>query len=163
MGPYEAVYGMKANREVFHFANSGNDNEVYDETNPEKHEDLQDEVEEEPPKKWQKIMEDQEKYNKEMIKQTQKKNEARKKKFQVGDMVSIKIDRVDKTSPHHSNLLLGKIEEIVNTYARVVTKFGRVNTLISPTHLYPCIVTSQNIELDYTTEQSFSAACKKAI
>ena len=60
-------------------------------------------------------------------------------------MVSIKIDRVDKTSPFHSNLLLGKIEQIVNTYARVVTKFGRINTLISPTCLYPCSVTTQNI------------------
>ena len=78
-------------------------------------------------------------------------------------MVSIKIDRVDKTSPLHLTLLLGKIEEIVNTYARVVTKFGRINTLISPTRLYPCSVTTQNIELDYNTELSFLAACKKAI
>ena len=81
------------------------------------------------------------------------------------DMVSIKIDRVDKTSPLHSNLLLGKIEEFVNTYARIVTKFGRINTLISPTRLYPCSVTctTQNIELDYSTELTFSAACKKAM
>ena len=73
------------------------------------------------------------------------------------------VDRVDKTSPLHSNLLLGKVEEIVNTYARVVTKFGRINTLISPTRLYPCTATSQNIKLDYTTELTFSAACKKAM
>ena len=73
------------------------------------------------------------------------------------------VDRVDKTSPLHSNLLLGKVEEIVNTYARVVTKFGRINTLISPTRLYPCTATTQNIELDYTTELTFSAACKKAM
>ena len=77
-----------------------------------------------------------------------------------GPIVSIKIDPVDKTSPLHSNLLLGKV---VNTYARVVTKFDRINTLISPTRLYPCTATSQNIELDYTTELTFSAACKKAM
>ena len=77
-----------------------------------------------------------------------------------GDMVSIKIDRVDKTLPLHSNLLLGKIEEIVNSYACILTKFGG-NTLISPTRLYPCSVTTQNIKLDYNTELTFSAACKK--
>ena len=97
-----------------------------------------------------------------MVTQSQKKNQPRK--FNVGDIVSIKIDRVDKTSALHSNLLLGKVEEIVNTYARVVTKFGRINTLIiSPTRLYPCTATTQNIELDYTTELTFSAACKKAM
>ena len=91
-----------------------------------------------------------------MVTQSQK-NQPRK--FKVGDIVSIKIDRVDKTSPLHSNLLLGKDEKIVNTYARV----GRINTLISPTRLYPCTATSQNIKLDYTTELTFSAACKKAM
>ena len=96
-----------------------------------------------------------------MVTQSQKKNQPRK--FKVGDIVSITIDRVDKTSPLHSNLLLGKVEEIVNTYARVVTKFGRINTLISTTRLHPCTATSQNIELDYTTELTFSAACKKAM
>ena len=96
-----------------------------------------------------------------MVTQSQKKNQPRK--FNVADIVSIKIDHVDKTSALHSNLLLGKVEEIVNTYARVVTKFGRINTLISPTRLYPCTATTQNIELDYTTELTFSAACKKAM
>ena len=67
-----------------------------------------------------------------MVTQSQKKNQPRK--FKVGDIVSIKFDRVDKTSPLHSNLLLRKVEEIVNTYA-----------------------------LDYTTELTFSAACKKAM
>ena len=64
-------------------------------------------------------------------------------------MVSIKIDWVEKTSPRHSNLLLSKIEETVNTYACIVTKFARRNT--------------RNIELDYSTELSFSTACKKAM
>ena len=112
--------------------------------------------------KRQKISQNQEKYNHQMIEQTNKKNEARNQKFKVGDFVSIKIDRVDKTSSLHSNLLLGKIE-VVNSYVRVVTKYGRINTLISPTRLYPRTASTQNIELDYTTELSFSAACKKAI
>ena len=83
-----------------------------------------------------------------MIKQTQKKN-RQENKFKVGYMVSIKIDWVEKTSPRHSNLLLSKIEETVNTYACIVTKFARRNT--------------RNIELDYSTELSFSTACKKAM
>ena len=112
--------------------------------------------------KRQKISQNQEKYNHQMIEQTNKKNEARNQKFKVGDFVSIKIDRVDKTTSLHSNLLLGKIE-VVNSYVRVVTKYGRINTLISPTRLYPRTASTQNIELDYTTELSFSAACKKAI
>ena len=165
MTPYEAVYGIKAHREVFNSSVSDNDQDLaHNETHPEAHEDLNEcEVQQEQPKKRQKLTANQESYNNQMIKQTQKKNEARKNKFKVGDMVSIKIDRVDKTSPFHSNLLLGKIEEIVNTYARVVTKFGRIKTLISPTRLYPCSVTTRNIELDYSTELSFSAACKKAM
>ena len=113
--------------------------------------------------KRQKISQNQEKYNHQLIEQTNKKNEARNQKFKVGDFVSIKIDRVDKTSPLHSNFLLGKIEEVVNSYVRVVTKYGRINTLISPTRLYPRTASTQNIELDYTTELSFSAAYKKAI
>lgn len=92
------------------------------------------EDEEERPKRRQKISQNHEKYNNtQMVEQTKKKNEARNQKFKVGDFVSIQIDRVDKTSPLHSNLLLGKIEEVVNSYACVETKFGRINTLISPT------------------------------
>ena len=49
-----------------------------------------------------------------MVTQSQ---ENQPRKFKVGDIVSIKIERVDKTSRLHSNLILGKIEEIVvNTY-----------------------------------------------
>ena len=98
-----------------------------------------------------------------MVQQTQKKNEAPNQKCKVGDIVSVKIDCVDKTSPLHSNLLLAKIETIKNTYARVATKFGRINTLILPTCLYPCTASSKNIEFNYDTKLSFSAACKKAI
>jgi len=43
----------------------------------------------EQPRKRHKITGSQEKYNNQMIKQTQKNNEARKNTFKVGDMVSI--------------------------------------------------------------------------
>ena len=39
--------------------------------------------------------------------------------------VSIKIDPVDKISPLHPNVLIGKITEVENDYAKIVTKFGR--------------------------------------
>jgi len=48
-------------------------------------------------------------------------------------MVSIKIDKVEKTTPLHPNMLLGKIIEIEDTgCVKIVTEFGKVNTLISP-------------------------------
>ena len=94
-----------------------------------------------------------------MVNQTRKK-EARKSKFKVGDMVSIKINRVDKTTPLHPNLLLGKIIAFQNTYAKVKTQFGVISTLIASNRLDTCTVT--NVKLDYTKEFSFSAACKKA-
>ena len=161
MTPYEAVYDIKSHREVYTSQNSEANQEDPDlrvDDDLKKRED-----EEERPEKRRKISQNQEKYNHQMIEQTNKKNEATNQKFKVGDFVSIKIDRVDKTSPLHSNLLLGKIEEVVNSYVRVVTKYGRINTLILPTRLYPCTASTQNIELDYTSELSFSAACKKAI
>ena len=80
--------------------------------------------------------------------------------FKVGDVVSIKIDRVDKTSLFHQNMLLGKKTELENRYARVVTKFGRIQTLISPTRLNLC--TATNLSFDYTKEIAFTSACKQA-
>ena len=41
--------------------------------------------------------------------------------YKVDDMVLIKIDRVDKKSPFHPNLLLGKVLEIENNYVKVAT------------------------------------------
>ena len=41
--------------------------------------------------------------------------------YKVHDMVLIKIDRVDKKSPFHPNLLLGKVLEIENNYVKVAT------------------------------------------
>ena len=107
-----------------------------------------------------KISENQNKYNKKMVQQSEKKSAKKCNQFKVGDVVSIKIDRVDKTSLFHPNMLLGKITELENQYARVVTKFGRIQTLISPTRLNLC--TATNISLDYTKEITFTSACKQA-
>ena len=59
----------------------------------------------------QKIRERQSQYNEEMVKQTR---QSMKASFKIDDMVAIKIDGVcvDKTSPVHLNMLLGKIMEI---------------------------------------------------
>ena len=48
-------------------------------------------------------------YNKEM-----KASRAKVDKFKIKDFVSIEINKVDKTSPLHPNLLLGKVKEVEN-------------------------------------------------
>ena len=74
MTPYEAVYGIKAHREVFHSPISESDQELaHKETHTDAHEDLNKcEVQQEQPKKRQKLTE---KYNNQnlMIKQTHRK------------------------------------------------------------------------------------------
>ena len=102
MTPYEAVYDIKRHRGC-------------------EHHDAQ-------PRKRQKITENQEKYNNEMITQSQKINQLENLKLETLSLK--KTDCVDKTSPLHSNLL-GKIKEIVNTYPRVVTKFHPCKSLHS--------------------------------
>ena len=76
-------------------------------------------------------------------------------------MVAVKIDKVDKTNPLHPNMLLGKILSIEETgCVQIVTKYGKIKTLISPSRLYSC--TATNVHLDYSTEITFTAACQKA-
>ena len=108
--------------------------------------------------KRQKIRERQGQYNEEMVKQTR---QSRKALFKIDDMFAIKIDRVDKTSPVHPNMLLGKIMEIrPKDYAKIVTPQGIINLkgFISFSRLYPC--TSRNVTLDDCKEISFTAARK---
>ena len=109
-----------------------------------------------------KISENQTKYNDKMVHQSQKKATKKCSQFKVGDVVSIKIDKVDKTSVFHPNMLMGKITEIheENNYAKVETKFGKIQTLISHTRLNHC--TTTNLTFDYTKEISFSSAYKNA-
>ena len=61
------------------------------------------------------IRERQSQYNEEMVKQTSQSSKAR---FKIDDMIAIKIDRIDKTSPVHPKMLLGKIMEIRKNYAK---------------------------------------------
>ena len=62
--------------------------------------------------------------------------------------VSIKIDQVDKTSPLHPNVLIGKITEVERNYAKIVTKFGRLKTYISTNRLNKsCTATNTELEM----------------
>ena len=161
--PYEAVFGIKPRRE--NLLNTDEDklpDDQEDDTGvlvvPSTHSEDKDERETvERPAKRQKICEQQSQYNRHMIKQTK---QSRKVHFKVNDMVAIKIDKVDKTSPMHPNTLLGKIMEIDNDYAKVVTPLGIIKGFIAPSRLNPC--TSTNVTLDYSKEISFTTACKKA-
>ena len=95
-------------------------------------------------------------YHQQIRKQAQKKP-----KFKISDMVAIKINKVDKINPFHPNMLLGQIIEIEESeYVGIVTEYGEVNTLITPSRFYPFIAT--NVKLDFSTKTSFTAACKKA-
>ena len=61
-----------------------------------------------------------------------KESRKRGPRFHVDEYVSIKIDPVDKFSPLHPNVLIGKITEAENDYTiKIVTKFGRLKTYIS--------------------------------
>ena len=74
--------------------------------------------------------------------------------FKVDDHVTIKISKVDKTTPLHPNVILGKIVGMENNYAIVVTKFGIISTY------NPQI---EQILFDYTKEVPFSSVSKKAV
>ena len=109
-------------------------------------------------KKRKSISENQEDYNNRMIKQT--RQSSRSKSFKVDDMVSIKIDKVDKKTPMHPNMLMGKITATENGYAKVVTQFGVIQGYIATSRLQPC--TATGVKLNYDKEISFSSACKEA-
>lgn len=136
--PYEAVYGIKPHRkllnqsmEVIHEINSPQVEELNHNlkqnapNSPEVGADLDLSQPEERQRKRRKISKNQEAYNQKMVQQSKKKAEQKSSKFNVGDVVSIKIDKVDKPSPFYPNMLLGKITELENHYARVVTRFGK--------------------------------------
>ena len=66
--------------------------------------------------------------------QQTRKQAQKQPKFKISDMVAIKINKVDKINPFHPNMLLGQIIEIEEKgYVRIiVTEYGKVNTLITP-------------------------------
>lgn len=74
--------------------------------------------------------------------------------FKVDDHVTIKISKVDKTTPLHPNVILGKIVGMENNYAIVVTKFGIISTY------NPQI---EQMLFDYTKEVPFSSVSKKQL
>ena len=45
-------------------------------------------------------------------------------RLKIDDFACIKIDEVDKFSPLHPNVLLGKVTEVEKNYAKMMTKFG---------------------------------------
>ena len=49
-----------------------------------------------------------------MVNQTKRKQEKRQPNFKVSDVVAVKIDKVNNTSPLHPNMLLEKIN--INLY-----------------------------------------------
>ena len=102
------------------------------------------------------VRENQESYNKKM-----KKSRNKVEDFKIDEFVSIKIDKVDKTSPLHPNVLLRKVTEVDDNYAEIVTKFGIISTYISTSRLNKCTQTS--VTFDYSKEITFSAACKMAV
>lgn len=102
------------------------------------------------------VSEKQECYNKKM-----KESRNKVDRFKIDDFVCIKIDKVDKSSPLHPNVLLGKVTEVENNYAKIVTKFGIISTYISTSRLNKCTQTSVNF--DYTKQITFSSACKMAV
>ena len=59
-------------------------------------------------------------------------------------------------------MLLGKITSTEESgFVQIVTQYGKINTLISPSRLYPCSATT--VQLNYLTEISFTAACKEQV
>lgn len=77
-------------------------------------------------------------------------------------MLALKTNKVDKINPFHINMLLGQIIEIEETgYVRIVTEYGKVNTLITPSQLYPC--TASNMKLDFSTKTSFIGDCIQSL
>ena len=113
VSPYEAVYGIKHHREKLNEQSKESQSEQeennLEESNEKRSQPQQDEDQ---PRKWQKIIENQTKYNAAMVNQTKRKQEKKQPKFKLADMVAVKIDKVDKTSPLHPNMLLGKITSI---------------------------------------------------
>ena len=95
-------------------------------------------------------------------KQKESKNKKNNWKLKISDMLAMKTNKVDKINPFHLNMLLGQIIEVEETgYVRIVTEYGKVNTLITPSQLYPC--TASNMKLDFSTKTSFTAARKKQV
>ena len=60
------------------------------------------------------ISENRASYNEKMVQQSKKKADKKCSQFKVEDVVSIKINKVNKMTPFTPNMLIGKITEIDN-------------------------------------------------
>ena len=130
--PYEAVYGIKPHREVLHVQQSievisdANSTQV-DKPNHNLEQNTPNSLEvgendlaqtlKEHQRKQTRISENQASYDEKMVQQSKKKDDKKCSQFKVGDVVSIKINKVDTMTPFNPNMLLGKITEIENHYA----------------------------------------------
>ena len=74
-----------------------------------------------------------------------KKARGKPSLFRVDEIVAIKIDKVDKTSPLHPNILIGKILHVENNYTEVVTSHGIISTFISTNRLSKCTATIMSL------------------
>ena len=94
-----------------------------------------------------------------MVNQTKRKQEKRQPNFKVSDMVAVKIDKVNNTSPLHPNMLLqGKINSNAEGgYVKIVTQYGKINTLISPSWLYPCRATNVLLTLYFPRDSPLTS------
>ena len=112
--PYVAVFGTKPWKEA---KNNGLSTEDNDETSTivtpsSSSQKRQLEEQTEQRKKMQKtVNENQEQYNAKMT-QARSKNTS----FKVDDIVAIKIEKVDRASPLHPNVLIGKVLQVENNY-----------------------------------------------
>ena len=170
--PYEAVFGFKAHREKAtplpeaceqYDTETETDQEktppaaqTSSESGTKRHE-TDHERSSERLKKRRKIQESQEKYNQKLV----DSSKEWRQKFKINDLVSIKIDKVDK-STLHPNLLMAKIVSVdsYSNYVQVVTPFGRIKGAIAPNRLNHC--TATNVTFNDNKEILFSAACKEA-
>ena len=61
---------------------------------------------------------------------TKKRKEARPKKqmYELQDYVALKINREDKETPLHPNVLLAQIVELEGNYAKIIAKLGFIST-----------------------------------
>ena len=70
-------------------------------------------------------------------------SKEQRQKFKINDLVSIKIDKVDK-STLHPNLLMAKIVSVdsYSNYVQIVTPFGRIKGAIASNRLNHCTATN---------------------
>ena len=155
--PYVVVFGKKPWKETNNNGLSTEDSEqtstIVTPSSSSQKRQLEEESEQR--KKMQKtVNENQEQYNAKM-----KQARSKKTSFNVDDIVAIKIDKVDKTSPLHPNVLIGKVLQVENNYTKVVTRHGIISTFISTNRLNKC--TATNNVFDYSKEIAFTSACKQ--